>query len=163
MDDTKVLLQDIRRMDAEALAKVFDLYAPAIFQYVFRRCSNATIADQIVGDVFAKLLEQLSQGNGPNSNIRAYLFEMAYHAMVDEIRHSRRMAPIGTVDFLLPVTASTDRAAEEKLLQGILLRAIQSDLTEHQRHVIIFRFLEGFSLKETAQIMGKTVTNIKVT
>jgi hypothetical protein len=38
----------------------------------------------------------------------------------------------------------------------------RAELTDDQRHVIILRFLEDFSLKETAEIIGKEVNNIKV-
>jgi RNA polymerase sigma-70 factor, ECF subfamily len=162
MNDMQVLLQDIRRMESEALAKVFDLYASGIYKYAFRHCGNAIIADQIVGDVFAKLLEQLSQGKGPNSNIRSYLFEIAHHQIADEVRHYHRTTSIGKVEFSLRDAKYTDLAVEDEMLMDVVLRAIESDLTEDQRHVIILRFMEGFSLKETAQIMGKSVTNIKV-
>ena len=37
-----------------------------------------------------------------------------------------------------------------------------NDLTEDQRQVIILRYLEEFSLKETALIIGKKVNNVKV-
>lgn len=163
MEDNLALLHGVKEMDAEALAKVFDLYAPAIYKYAFRQCGNAVMADQIVGDVFAKLLEQLSQGNGPCSNIRSYLFEMAYHAIVDEIRRIHRMMPISIVEDFLPAANYTDLAAEDQVMLDALWRAMKNDLTDHQRHVVILRLLEGFSLKETAQIMGKTVNNIKVT
>lgn len=43
-----------------------------------------------------------------------------------------------------------------------LVTAMNTELTEDQRHVIILRFLEDFSLKETAQIIGKEVNNVKV-
>lgn len=162
MDDTQVLLQDLRRMDAEALATVFDLYAPAIYKYLYRHCGNAVIADQIVGDVFEKLLEQLSKGRGPTSNLRSYLYEIAHHAMVDEIRHSRQLTSTSAVESTLPAANSTDITAEEQNMIEIVLRAIQSELTEDQRHVLVLRFLESFSIKETALILGKKAGNIKV-
>jgi RNA polymerase sigma-70 factor, ECF subfamily len=161
MNNLQVLLQDIRRMDAEALTQVFDLYASSIYKYAFRHCGNAIIADQIVGDVFAKLLEQLSQGNGPNSNIRSYLFEIAHHQIVDEVRHYNRTTSIEKLEFSLHDAKHTDLVVEDEMLMDVVLRVIENDLTEDQRHVIILRFMEDFSLKETAQIMGKTVTNIK--
>ena len=43
-----------------------------------------------------------------------------------------------------------------------LIAAIKKDLTEDQRHVIILRVFEGFSLRETAMIMGKTINHVKV-
>jgi RNA polymerase sigma-70 factor (ECF subfamily) len=163
MKDTIAFLLALKEMDEEALTKAFDLYAHDIFKYVVHNCGNVVIADQIVGDVFSKLLDQLSQGNGPVSNLRSYLVEIAYHAMVDEVRHDRRMAPLGELELALPATDYTDTTAEEHMLVGIILQAIQFDLTDDQRHVIILRFLEGFSLKETALLMGKKINNIKVT
>jgi RNA polymerase sigma-70 factor, ECF subfamily len=161
-DDGTALLEDVRRMDAEALAKVFDLYAPAIYQYALRHCGNAVTADQIVGDVFAKLLEHLSQANGPSSSLRSYLFQIAYHCIVDEIRHARRVTPVEEMEVSLASPDATDMTVEKNLLFETILRAIQSDLAMEQRHVILVRFLEGFSLRETALIMGKKEGNIKV-
>jgi RNA polymerase sigma-70 factor (ECF subfamily) len=48
------------------------------------------------------------------------------------------------------------------MLFDAIIAAIKKELTEDQRHVIILRFLEGFSLRETADIMGKEVYNVKV-
>jgi RNA polymerase sigma-70 factor, ECF subfamily len=161
MDD-RVLLQDVRRLDVEALTQVFDLYAPAIYKFACRHYGNAIVADQIVGDVFEKLLEHLSQGRGPISNLRSYLFEMAYHAIVNEVRHSRRMAPIDMIEYTRPADTFTAVLVEEQMLLETVLLAIQNSLTDDQRHVIVLRFLEDFSLKETALIMGKKVGNVKV-
>jgi len=148
-------------MDAGALAKVFDLYASGLYKYVYRRCGHAIVADQIVGDVFAKLLEQLSVGCGPGSNLRSYLFEIAHHLVVDHIRYSHRMAPIGIFDFTCPA-AYTEMAVEQQMLLEGIWRAIRDDLTGLQRDVILLRFMEGFSLKETARILGKTVGGVKL-
>ncbi len=162
MNDDQILLQKISRMDVEALACVYDLYAPAIYKYAYRHSSNALLADQTVGEVFARLLEQLSQGRGPRSNLRAYLFEIAYHAIVDEIRHARRTQPLQAAEYALPVTGDPGRELEERLLLEVVRQAMREELTDDQRHVIILRFLEDFSLKETARIMQKKVGNIKV-
>jgi RNA polymerase sigma-70 factor (ECF subfamily) len=43
-----------------------------------------------------------------------------------------------------------------------ILRAIRNELTDDQRHVIILRFLEEFSLRETAAIIGKEINHVKV-
>ena len=48
------------------------------------------------------------------------------------------------------------------MLFEAVIMAIKNQLTEDQRHVIILRFLEGFSLRETAAIIGKEVYNVKV-
>jgi RNA polymerase sigma-70 factor, ECF subfamily len=156
------LLEAARQMDRAALIEIFDLYSSALYNYALRLCSDPLRADHVVGDVFAKLLEQWSMGSGPNSNLRSYLYETTYHLIVDEARSSHREAPLEMVDFLRSDGSSTLINLENRLLFDAVIMAVKKDLTEDQRHVIILRFLEGFSLRETADIMGKEVYNVKV-
>jgi len=145
----------------EALVKIFDLYSSALYGYALRLCGDPVMADHVVGDVFAKLLEQFSVGNGPSANLRSYLYEIAYHLIVDEIRNSQRTVPLG-VATSLPQVAHSALSLEDKILFEQILYAIRNELTDDQRHVIILRFLEEFSLYETAAIIGKKVNSVKV-
>lgn len=162
METDVTLLDAARQMNADALAEIFDSYAPALYKYVLRLCSDPVMADHIVGDVFTKLLGNLSAGKGPSSNLRSYLYEMAYHLVIDAARYSHRSAPIEMADFIQYDAHSTSASFENRVLFETVRQAIQNDLTDDQRHVIILRFLEGFSLKETAVILGKEVGNVKV-
>lgn len=156
------LLEAAKNMDREALIEIFDRYSSALYNYALRLCNDALKADYIVGDVFAKLLEQWSVGNGPSTNLRSYLYETTYHLIVDEVRHAHREAPLEVIDYLRQNGSSTSINLENRILFDAVILAIKRNLTEDQRHVIILRFLEGFSLRETADIMGKEVYNVKV-
>lgn len=162
METDLPLLDAAKRMDKEALVKIFDLYSSSLYSYTLRLCRDPLMADHIVGDVFAKLLEQLAMGKGPSSNLRSYLYETAYHIIVDEARSSRRRAPLELATSIPPEERYGAPGSEDPILLDLILRAIQQDLTENQRHVIILRFFEGFSLRETAGILGKDVNHIKV-
>jgi RNA polymerase sigma-70 factor (ECF subfamily) len=156
------LLEAARNMDREALIQIFDLYSSSLYNYALRLCSDPLRADHIVGDVFANLLDQWSAGRGPSTNLRSYLYETTYHLVVDEARFSHREAPLETVDFLRHDRHAAAVNLENRMLFDAIILAIKKDLTEDQRHVIILRFLEGFSLRETADILGKEVYNVKV-
>jgi RNA polymerase sigma-70 factor (ECF subfamily) len=162
METDLILLNAAKQMDKEAIVKIFDLYVSRLFNYTLRLCGDPVLADHIVGDVFARLLEQLAAGKGPNSNLRAYLYETAYHLVVDEARASIRRAPLEALTSLQPDARAGQLVPEEKILLEKVLGAIQHDLTDDQRHVIILRFLEEFNLRETAAILGKDVSHIKV-
>src|SRR5215212_4922785 len=162
MDTSPRLLEAASRMNVDALAKIFDLYAPAIYNYAFRLCRDPIASDQIVGDVFAKLSEDLSTGRGFIINLRAYLYELAYHLIVNEARYSQPLVPIKGDDLLDYVRYSADGSSKNWASFDAAMRAIMHDLKDDQRHVIILRFMEGFSLKETAAIIGKKVNNVKV-
>jgi len=157
------LLEAARNMDREALVEIFDLYSSALYNYALRLCNDSLRADHIVGDVFAKLLEQLSAGHGPSTNLRSYLYETTYHLIVDEARYSHREAPLEVIDFSRNDGYSTLVSLENRMLFDAVITAIKKNLTEDQRHVIILRFLEEFNLRETAAILGKNVNHIKVT
>ncbi|SRR6266496_4949005 len=156
------LLESARELNKDALIEIFDRYSPALYNYAFRLCHDHLMADCIVGDVFAKLLDQLSAGHGPNINLRSYLYEMTYHLVIDETRHSHRGAPLEVVDLLRYDGYSALINLENRMLFETIIVAIRNELTEVQRHVIILRFLEGFSLRETATIVRKKVNYVKV-
>lgn len=162
METDHTLLSAARTMNREALIKIFDLYSSALFKYALRLCNDPVLADHIVGDVFVKLMEQLAAGNGPTSQLRSYLYEMTYHRIIDEARYSKRRIPLEVAASLPQETEAVFLRVEEQISVKQIMQAVQNDLTDDQRHVIILRFFEQFSLRETAAIMGKTVDHVKV-
>lgn len=162
MDTESELLEAAKKMDESALVKIFDLYSSALFNYVLRLSGNPVTADHIVGDVFAKLLEQLSLGHGPTANLRSYLFQSVYNRLIDEVRDSQHRAPLEVAASLPQDKHASSLSLEDQLLLRQVLQVLRHKLTIDQRHVIVLRFLEGFSLRETATIIGKSVDHVKV-
>ncbi len=162
METDRTLLNAARMMDKEALVKIFDLYSSALYKYALRLCGDPVTADHIVGDVFAKLLDQLAAGNGPRDNLRSYLYETTYHRMIDETRYSKRRVSLEVTDSLRQDANSIFLSVEDQILFKQILHAIQNELTDDQRHVIILRFLEEFSIRETAAILDKKEAHVRV-
>jgi len=160
------LMEDARTMDREALIAIFDRFAVPLYNFAMRLCGDPIKADQAVGDVFTKFLEQLAAGKGPRTNLRSYLYEMMRNLLVDGFRRSRREVPLELTESELEkenAPRSMDSNLENKLVMDALILAIKGKLTADQRHVIVLRFAEGFSLLETAQIVGKAAGTVKVT
>jgi RNA polymerase sigma-70 factor (ECF subfamily) len=161
MEREITLLVAVRKMDGHALTGVFEYYAPALYKYAYRLCNNAVMADQIVGDVFERFIQQISADRNPCINLRTHLYEIAYGIMIHDVRYMNFLLPSDGAlwhrNWLIPNTGS-----DEDNLLNTIERAIIHSLTDDQRHVLLLRFAEGFSLKETAAIMGKKVNNVKV-
>ena len=162
MENDVEFLNSAREWSKDALEKIFDLYASALYHYALRLGRDPILADHIVGDVYAKLLEQLSSGRGPKTNLRSYLYQTTYHMIIDYGRSSSRTAPLEVVDSVRDDIRSASARLEDQAMFDVIFNGIRNDLTEDQRHVIVLRFLEDFSMKETAMILGKTVSHIKV-
>jgi RNA polymerase sigma-70 factor (ECF subfamily) len=162
MKDPAALLKAAQKLDEEALNIIFDQFAPAIYKYSLRLTNDPVVADNIVGDVFAQLLEEFGAGKGPRVNLRSYLYQTAYglfikHSQDNHYRAQARSNNPFEREILIPAEAVT----EEQVMVESLIRALNAQLTEDQRHVIILRFLEDFSLQETAEIIGKEVNRIQ--
>lgn len=162
MIDDDALLNSARNLDPEALRIIFDSYAPVLYNYALRLCQDPIEADEVVGNAFARLLESLAKKKGPRSNLRAYLYQVTYHVIVDQTRDKKHFTSFEAVQALESGGNSVAAQVEDKALLESLMKAIKSDLTLDQQHVILLRFVEGFNLNETAMILGKSINNVKV-
>ncbi|HET6597655.1 MAG TPA: sigma-70 family RNA polymerase sigma factor [Anaerolineales bacterium] len=161
MSELAVLLKAARNLDQNALATIFDLYSSSLYKFISRLLHDPVQTDQMVADVFEKLVADLSNGKGPRTNLRLYLYQTAHHLIVERFRE---MHPHSHLEVAIR-SLEKDKAApqiDERVTMEALLASMNTDLSEDQRLVIILRFLEDFSLKETAEIIGKDVNNVKV-
>jgi RNA polymerase sigma-70 factor (ECF subfamily) len=145
------------------LVTIFDTYAPAVYRYSFRLCLDAVEADNIVGDVFARFLEVLAANQGSVTNLKSHIFQITYRAICRRATNCRqrvRGKASSKVEFKSPSTADQSDTEERVLRQTLI--ALNTALNEIQRHVLLLRYLEEFSLSETAFIVGKSISNVKV-
>jgi RNA polymerase sigma-70 factor (ECF subfamily) len=161
MSELAVLLKAARNLDQNALATIFDLYSSSLYKFISRLLHDPVQTDQMVADVFEKLVADLSNGKGPRTNLRLYLYQTAHHLIVERFRemhpHSHLEVAIRSLE-----KGKAAPQIDERVTMEALLASMNTDLSEDQRLVIILRFLEDFSLKETAEIIGKDVNNVKV-
>lgn len=162
METDLKLLNAARRRNTDAFVRIFDMYAHALYYYALRLGCDPAMADNIVGDVFAKLLEHISAGMGPKANLRSYLYKSTHNLIIDQVRSSHKSAPLEVANSFRDDFYSRSPFLEDRVMLDAVLEVMHNDLTEDQRHVIVLRFLEGFSLKETAALLGKEVGHIKV-
>ena len=161
MDEAK-LLEAASKFSPDALSMIFDSYSPAIYKYALRLCHDTIEADNIVGDVFALLLEQLANGKGPKTNLRSYLFQITYHVIINQVRDRRHTTQLEVADFQGEHGSSVSLQAEEDTAVDRVIIAMSTELSPDQSHILVLRFVEGFSIRETAEIVRRSVNNVKV-
>ena len=164
METDLSLLDAARKLDQNALVAIFDRYATELYNYALRIWEDPLRADHAVGNVFTNFLEQLATGKEPQTNIRSHLYKIAYQFIVNEPQFSRHETTLSLVDFG-PDNGNghhpTVSDPKDKELADMAVAAIKKHLTADQRHVIVLHYWEGFSLLETAEIVGKRANNVK--
>jgi RNA polymerase sigma-70 factor, ECF subfamily len=161
--DESTLFKAARKLDQGALITIFDIYALAVYRYCFRLCRDPVESDIVVGDVFARFLENLSADRNLAKKLRTCIFQITYQTIVDSMGTSRQEI---VVDRQLRTDHGQSLTGKVSEPQGPhpaqILLFLAADLNAVQRHILLLRYLEEFSLNETAFIVGKSVGNVKV-
>src|SRR5258706_11444721 len=153
-----------QKHDVEAITAIFDRFSPAIYKYSLRICHDPIVAEKIVGNVFEQLVEQYTTGKAPTKNLRTQLYQAAYQLLLNHSRANPQNAlfEAASVTYRDKQFAPKASWTEEQVAMEALVLALNTELTYEQRHVVILRFLEDFSLKETSEIIGKEVNHVKL-
>ena len=157
---TKRLLKRIKIFDKQALTEVYDNFSPKIYGYAYRRTGHVDIAQEITSDTFQRLLVALKNNSGPDKNLSAWLYRVAHNLIVDHYRQQPLQDAL-ELDEELYDSTSPDQDTGTQLPLSTHTRDALKQLTALQQQVIVLRFLEELSLKETAQIVQREVGAVK--
>lgn len=151
--EEQTFLRRVRQLEEEALSRLFETHYPAIYRYILRHVGHAPAAEDLAAEVFRRLLDQLKDGRGPDQNVKAWLYRVAYHLVVDDARRQTYRQHDELPDDVPHTAPGVEETAQQELLAEAAQRALLR-LTDKQRTVLILRFLEGMSIQETAEIIG---------
>lgn len=159
----------IRRAQASGDPAAFDglylLYADRIFRFLLGRVKKNTVAEDLTSQVFIRLIERIHQYDiADDDNVAifsAWLYRIARNIKNDAYRSARRTEtiPIEDVDQRTTGKRLISEVERRLDLQRILDRL--QTLTEHQRDVILLRFIEELTVAETALVMNKSEGAVK--
>lgn len=155
------LIEKGKAYDSEALSELYRRYADAIFRYVYYRVGDQAVAEDLVSDVFVRMLEGLPSYQDIGRPFEAWLYRIAHARVVDHYRKGKRERP-APLDERLVADDETDprQLAVEREDTRRTWEAV-NELTEDQQQVISLRFLAGCSTQEVARLLGKTEGAVK--
>jgi RNA polymerase sigma-70 factor (ECF subfamily) len=154
--DEACLLKRAQTYDPDALAKLYDRYAPRMYAYIYRRVGDAALAEDLTSELFLRVLRAIQNERTWRDSFSAWLYRIAHNLVVDQYRR-QSPAPILSLDEALLASDEGDPAdvVEGDLARERLRRAI-GRLTPEQQEALTLRFGEGLTARETARVMRKT-------
>ncbi len=155
------LIKKAKTYDTEALSELYRRHADAIFRYVYYRVGDQVAAEDLVGDVFLRMLEGLPSYQDTGRPFEAWLYRIAHARVVDHYRKERARRA-ASVDEGLAASEEQDphRQAAHRDDARRMWEALV-DLTDDQQQVISLRFIAGYSTAEVAELLGKTEGAVK--
>lgn len=139
-----------QHLEQATLSDVFEREVQAVFGFLLVRCGSRAVAEDLTGETFAAASRRFAEGRGDEVTT-PWLRTVAKRRLIDhwrsEFRHNRR------VDALKDSTER--RPAPESDPDGLIEAAVGT-LPLRQRTALVLRYLDGFSTKEVADMLGSS-------
>lgn len=149
--------------------EIYDQYHHDLYRFIFYMVKNKQITEDLVQEVYIKVLNSYDTFRGESTK-KTWLFSIARHVTIDYFRSQKRRKKrvLDYFDWGSKGESIRDNLPlpEDLVLQDEELKNIYNYLykcTEDQRSVLILRFIQDFSIKETADVLNFSISKVKTT
>lgn len=160
------LLAQGGRQEWDQRKKVIDLYdtlRPSLHAYLACLGLTSEESEDITQECFLRLLRHLLEER-PESNLRAWIFRVAYNLSMDIHRLGQRLQVGSAEDIGFSAVRPVDTALtpEQQVMNKERLQHLEkaiSLLTSQQRHCVLLR-AEGLRYREIASVLGVSTPRV---
>lgn len=160
-DDIQELTLAFQRGEEKGFNYFFTSLYPALLYYAFRITNDKYAAEEIVQDSFIKIWHRHSSFTHPKV-IKSWLYTTVYNASIDQIKKEQRLRAMERSFSITEEISETP--VQHEIIYTEVTREIYAAITQLPpacRQVFELLFIEGKSLRETADQMGLSINTIK--
>jgi RNA polymerase sigma-70 factor (ECF subfamily) len=142
----------------QAVAQLYDEYAPSVLRYLGRLTSSREEAEDIAQETFLKALRHWGQ-LGEGAHVQAWLFRIARNTAYDSLRRGRRAQTVLLSGEMIEQLPAPDQAARVGDAEPIL--AALRHLPDSYRVPLLLHSVAGYPLNEIAAALGWKLGTVK--
>ncbi|WP_199439480.1 sigma-70 family RNA polymerase sigma factor [Umezawaea beigongshangensis] len=158
------LIRSVRAGAVEAYGQLYERHVTAAHNLARQLARSSAEADDLVSEAFAKVLNTLRAGRGPDSAFRAYLLTALRHTAYDKTRKDRRVELADDVSTVSGVAAEAVSVPFRDTAVAGLERSMAAEafsrLPERWQTVLWHTEIEGQSPTEVGPILGLTANGV---
>lgn len=156
------LVERSLRGDAEAFGELYDRYHAPIYRFIMIRTGTKEEAEDLTHQVFLRAWEHMGGYVDQGYPFGSWLYRIARNRVIDHYRTKRDTVSVEEPEFEeLPDSLDIEKDADRALALRRVEQALRTLSPDHQE-VIILRFVEELSLKETAAAMERSEGAVKL-
>jgi RNA polymerase sigma-70 factor (ECF subfamily) len=147
------IISGCRNGDAESFSQLIDMYAGRCYGYFYRVTGNRTVSDDLLGELFVKLVEKIGSFKG--GSFESWLFKVVSNIFHDYLRAKHRQSQFldaqkSRMQSQVSEPERCDDAIDKLQLQ---LNKLDADT----REVIMLRYYSQASFREIAQMRSELI------
>lgn len=159
------LVHAIAEGDRDALARLYDRYAPILMGVAYRLLGERREAEDLVHDVFLEAWRQAADFDAERGSVRAWLLMRLRSRAIDRRKAAGFTRVISLDSGMLAETIREHRDAphEDPMLapDRTAVRSALAALPEEQRAVLLLGYFEGLSSSEISTRTGVPIGTVK--
>jgi len=145
----------------EAIAALYEKYVDAIYRFFYWQTNNdAQVAEDLTHDTFVEMVKSISKFKN-DGKFKNWLYTIAKRQLTDWVRQKYDLPKEPLFDNLVQPEDSIDPEKQEQTIKKV--EELLDKLSKTERSVIVLRYLKNYSVKETAEELKLTASNVKVT
>jgi RNA polymerase sigma-70 factor (ECF subfamily) len=148
-------LERARRGDMDACAAIYRRYGTACFNLALRILGERAAAEDVVQEVFLKVMNTLSGFRG-DAPFGVWLKRMTANATIDALRANQRFADEDPEALFASMASRATEADAQVDAWTLLMR-----LPRRARAVLVLHELEGYTHKELSGLFGQSESESK--
>jgi len=157
--EDEMLVERIKNGDDDAFRELYHKYVHQVFRYVYLQIGDYQRTEELTQDIFMKVVKGLMRFRG-QSRFQTWLFTIVRNCLTDELRTYKKKRLTVTVpqEDLARLDERVDTVEDQVMKREAreeLIRHLQK-LSDDYRVVILLVDLEGFSLREAAEILNRS-------
>ena len=162
LDGEKLIIESAVKGEASAFGLLYDHYQPQIYRFVFVKVGRREEAEDLTHQVFLNAWQNVHSYKHLGFPFSSWLYQIARNLVIDHYRVKKPEVGLETVEAEFAVAATdSESLAEHNLILREVTVAIR-ELKPLYQDIVIMRFVEELSLKETAAALNKTEGAVKL-
>jgi len=148
------LIEKVQEGDLSAFEIIMSRHKPKVAAVIMGMLGDADATEDVGQEVFIRFFRTIDKFKG-DSELSTYLIRIAINLSINEINKRKRRHFVSFDDLYTSDSSDPhdrENSPDNRDLREILDRAIQT-LDSKYRKVIVLRLVNGYSTKETAEIL----------
>lgn len=162
------LIAEAKNGSELAKSKLYNRYIRLLYGYLYTRLGTAQDAEDISQETFLRAFKHLDTFAG-KASFKNWLFQIAKNIVADHWKDHYKKDTILVDDFFGLGEAPTLILEEDVIVETNAIKAtekklkgILNKLSKEYQSILEYRFLKGYTIKETAEALNISESNAKV-
>ncbi|HZY82511.1 MAG TPA: sigma-70 family RNA polymerase sigma factor [Cyclobacteriaceae bacterium] len=154
-------MSGLRSRKQSSLDYLYDHYSSALYGVIYRILNNDDLSEEVLQDAFLRIWNKIETYNASKGRLFTWMLNIARNMAIDKTR-SKEISKGKKTDDIDNLVNKIDRKEQAELnVDFIGLKEVLGRLSEEQKFVVEYLYLQGYTQSELAEEFNIPLGTVK--